>query len=72
MMLTIEFSRPCGNCGVERSIEGGYITKCPNCGDDEIELPTCMEMIKKEYESNQPDIRPSEPFIKDILVKESK
>ncbi len=28
----------CGNCGVPRFEHGGIIEKCPNCGDDEIDL----------------------------------
>lgn len=28
----------CGNCGVPRFEHDGILEKCPNCGDDEIDL----------------------------------
>lgn len=32
-------SIPCGNCGTYRDVFGLLVVKCPNCGDDEHELP---------------------------------
>lgn len=31
-------SMPCGNCGTYRMITGVMVQRCPNCGDDEIDL----------------------------------
>lgn len=31
-------TQPCGNCGTYRVITGVIVEKCPNCGDDEIDL----------------------------------
>ncbi len=36
---TTTAAQPCGNCGVSRAVlEHSILEKCPNCGDDEIDL----------------------------------
>ena len=35
----------CGNCGTYRAVRNGIIEKCPNCGDDEIELDAVADVI---------------------------
>ncbi len=33
-----EHYEPCPNCGIARQVERYIMKKCPNCGDDEIDL----------------------------------
>jgi len=35
----------CGNCETYRAVVNGVIEKCPNCGDDEIELDAVADVI---------------------------